>query len=125
MGQQYNFYCVGTLDRNIRNNSKYYDLFVDGTTKRTTINESQIDDFKLTKIHKDMAKVMTENPELENTHLIKQCTVKTKELLVKIETVKQQNENQLTLEIIKGLQLNPDLEKFLYNVAVAELMTSI
>jgi len=72
-----------------------------------------------------MAKVMTENPELENTHLIKQCTVKTKELLVKIETVKQQNENQLTLEIIKGLQLNPDLEKFLYNVAVAELMTSI
>ncbi|KAG2379196.1 hypothetical protein C9374_007335 [Naegleria lovaniensis] len=121
---QSNFYCAGTLDRNMRNNSKFYDLFVDATTKRTSVNESQIDEFKLTKIHKDLLKVVTgeEIASMENTHVIKQVSQKTKELLQKLLTVKEQNDNQLTLDIIKGLQLQPDLEKFLYGVAVSECM---
>lgn len=108
----------------MRNNTKFYDLFVDATTKRTNVNESQTDEFKFTKIHKDLLKVVTseEIATMENTHVIKQVSQKTKELIQKLETVKEQNDHQLSLDIIKGLQLQPDLEKFLYGVAVSECM---
>ncbi|KAL9646862.1 hypothetical protein ABK040_013722 [Willaertia magna] len=117
------FYIAGTLERNMKSNSKYFDLFIDATTKRVTINENVLEDFKITKLHRDMLKIMLDESLIDsNAQLIKQCHIKTKEFLGKIDTIKQQNEGKLTLETIKSLQLNPDLERFLYNIAIVENM---
>jgi hypothetical protein len=51
-------YIAGTIDSSAKNNTKYYDLFLDLASQRVIVAEQAANDFKLIKVHKDLAELV-------------------------------------------------------------------
>jgi len=113
---------IMTEAKNIR-----YDLFVDISRREVTVSEQAANDFKLTKIHRDMYNaVKSELEEQErsnkpsNQGLIKVIATSTMDIIGKLKAIKESNQGVLNIEIFKAVSKQPDTQRFLYNIALAE-----
>jgi len=121
-------YVAGFTDPECANKKDYYDLFVSLSTRSFTINEHSKDSFILTKFHKQTAETFV---KLSETHtdqqFIREVAIKTKELLDNLQSLKTPSESDpnvgyITLEALSQQKLPRDMDKFLFNVALAEGM---
>jgi len=77
-------------------------------------------------LHQDIAKLVdAELANNNNQNLIKLVYKKTQDVIQKLHTIKEQFNNELTLDKLKELKQHPDLERFLYNIALAESMVTV
>jgi len=124
-----NVYCAGFTDSSIKNNEELYDVFVDVNARTIAVSSHAKTDFLLGAFHKEIATYLvegSENPDLSDQELLKGLTVKIKDMLGKLETLKVEAEDgnsYITLESLQQRKLPPHMDRFLYNVAVAEGMT--
>lgn len=110
------FYVAGTLDSNLRNNPKWFDLFLDVQAGEVIVAEHAKEDLKITKVHKDVLKEILKDQD--NNQLIKGLAIKTKEILGKLENFKE--DGKYSIEKLKSYNLDSDLEYFLNNLAISE-----
>lgn len=121
-------YVAGFNDIQAQNKSDLYDLFIDVSNRSIYIPEHSKSDFVMTKFHQDLAQQMMTAAESENDQgLIKFIALKTKEFLVNIQSLKVMNEQDghayITLEHLHLSKLPPHMDRFIFNVALAEKMT--
>ncbi|CAG2109975.1 unnamed protein product [Medioppia subpectinata] len=139
-------YIAGFLDTDVESRTDLYDIYVNLAAIEITVSHGSRDAFAMTKTHKEIAVFMTRQADREtntNWDLIQDICDKNREL---IETLKRMatasakssparegsvGEEEvlspettvgptLTLEALKERKLNPNLENFLWNLAVAE-----
>lgn len=119
-------YIAGSVEQSAKSDNKVYDVLLDVSSQRVHISEpvrglqiyilvTLLDDFKVTKLHQDVAKIIA-NTEFNNQQLIKALALKTKDILTKLQQLKEESEGELTSEKLQAAVKNADVEKFLYNV---------
>jgi len=86
-------YIAGFTDSMVRNREELFEIFVDLDAATFTIAEHAQSDFMLCSVHKDVAKYLTEasstgSPE-DHQEMIKGLCVKTKNVVSKLESLKQ------------------------------------
>jgi hypothetical protein len=118
-------YIAGSLESNVKSDTKLYDVLLDVSSQRVAFAEHVRDDFKPTKLHQEIAKIIA-NPEVQNSQqLIKAIHLKTKDIIGKLQTLKEQSNGELSLDHIKELKQSAEMEKFLYNIGLAENLIKV
>jgi len=119
-------YVAGFTDSNCVNYKELYDLFIDISGQTCVIADHAKADFVLGKFHKDLAEGFLACAQNNNDQvLIKEVALKTKELISNLQNLKtKQDDGQtyITLEHLSSQKLPPNMDKFFYNVAIAEGM---
>lgn len=92
------------------------------------INLCFLADFLMTIVHKDICETLVSKSEDSNIldqDVIKSVTLKTKELISKIEKLKSEHEDGIYVDwkTIQNTKLPTNMDRFLYSVAGAEGMT--
>jgi len=124
-------YCAGFKDDSIRDKEDLYDVFVDVNNRTISVASHAKQDFGMTNVHKDICDFLVEScddPDVNDQEIIKGLSVKTKELLSKLERLKVEHEDGGTYIDYKTLQntkLPANMDRFLYAVAIAEGMTKL
>eukprot|EP00462_Mataza_sp_D1_P021279 CAMPEP_0175139966 /NCGR_PEP_ID=MMETSP0087-20121206/11206_1 /TAXON_ID=136419 /ORGANISM="Unknown Unknown, Strain D1" /LENGTH=341 /DNA_ID=CAMNT_0016423055 /DNA_START=22 /DNA_END=1047 /DNA_ORIENTATION=+ len=120
-------YVAGFTDPSCASQTKHYDLFLDITARSYTIAEHAEKEFMMSKYHKQTAEALCKIAAEESDQgAIKGIAMKTAELISNIEKFKTEQEDgtYVTLETLQSRNLPPNMDKFLYNVALAEKMCS-
>ncbi|EGG14915.1 FAM45 family protein [Cavenderia fasciculata] len=122
-------YVAGFTDPSIKSREDLYDLLVDLPSKEITVASHAKDQFLLSSIHKDILKLLltsideeVEEP-MSDQAVMKALTIKVKELLVKLESLKVEGDDGKSMVTLKSLQerkLPPGMDTFLFNVANVE-----
>jgi len=124
-----NHYVAGFLESDIENRNDLYDIYVNLAAVEITVSHTSKDVFCMTKTHKDIAVFMTRQADIANNSdmdVIKEIMAKTNELIKTLKLMGDVVEGQedrtkpITLEALKEKKLAPNLENFLWNLAVAE-----
>jgi len=124
-------YCAGFTDDSIREKEELYDIFVDISNHNISVAAHAKDEFMMTKVHEDIKDFLTsksEDPEANDQDVIKGLALKTKELLDKLATLKTDHEDgssYIEFATLQNTRLPPNMDRFLYAVAVAEGMAKI
>lgn len=119
-------YVAGFTDPAIKLKKDYYDVLIDITTRGISIAEHAMNDFKMGAFHKELATWLvqsSENEEIPAQSIIKDLAVKTKDLVTKLQMLRVEDEEgnkRVTLENLAARKLPPFMDRFLFNVAVAE-----
>lgn len=119
-------YVAGFTDPSCSTYTNKYDLFVDLTARTYQIAPHATADFMMTKYHKTAVEVMMNAARTEaDQGVIKAIAGKTAELIKNAESLKTEHEDgsYITLQELSQRKMPPNMDKFLYNVAVAEGMT--
>jgi len=120
-------FVAGCTDASCSNYKEMYDLFIDVTSKSFSIGDSARGDFALAKFHKELITGFLKSAsEDTDQNVIKNMALKTKELLANLETFKVEHSDgkYVTLEDLQKLKLPANMDRFLFNVALAEGMCS-
>jgi len=119
-------YVAGFTDSQCINHKEFYDLYVDIPGRSYVIGDHCKNDFLLSKFHKDLAEgfLACANKQTDQS-LIKEIALKTKELTNNLQSLKTKHEDgvYITLEELSMRKLPPNMDRFLFNVAIAEGMT--
>jgi len=125
-------YCGGFIDENVRDREDLYDVLVDVNNRSISVASHAKADFAMTSIHKDVCDFLmevAEDPNKNDQELIKGLTLKTKDLLSKLETLKVKDESDgnsyIDYKTLQSRKLPANMDRFLYAVATAEGMTKI
>lgn len=123
-------YIAGFTDTSVRDREDLYDLFVDLDASSFHIAEHAQNDFLLCSVHKDVAKYLMDTAGTgdsgDHQDMIKGLCRKTKEIVGKLESLKQDHGlgkptvARQDLESLGG----KNIDIFLWQVAVAESMTT-
>jgi len=119
-------YVAGFTDSGIKLKKDYYDVLVDITTRSISVAEHAQNDFKMGAFHKELATWLiqsSENAEVPAQTVIKDLAMKTKDLVSKLQLLRVEDEEgnkHVTMENLASRQLPPFMDRFLFNVAVAE-----
>jgi len=122
-------YIAGFTDPAIKVKKDYYDVLVDLTTRHVSVAEHAQNDFKMGAFHKELATWLvqsSENAETTAQTIIKDLAVKTKDIVSKLQLLRVEDEEgnkRITLENLQSRRLPPNMDRFLFTVAVAEKMT--
>jgi len=129
--KQSKIYVAGFVEEEVRDREDLYDIFVDINNRSVSVASHAKSDFNMTLVHKDIADFVAskvEDAESADGDIIKGITMKTKELLGKIEKLKTEHEDgnsYVDLQTLENTKLPPNMDRFLYAVAAAEGMTKI
>jgi len=102
-----------------------YDLLIDVSTCTVTVTEQAKGDFVLGKFHTEFAETFTSlGDEKTDQAVIKEIALKTRELITQLQTLKANNPagDFVTAEFLSTQKLAPNMDRFLYNVAMSEGM---
>jgi len=118
-------YCAGFTDPSIKSRDDLYDILIDLSSKEVSISSYSKDQFILGSFHKDVLKFMLEsldNDEVSDQVLIKGLNMKMKELISKLESLKEEKDGKslITLESLESRKLPNGMSTFLFNIANAE-----
>nr|XP_058969737.1 DENN domain-containing protein 10-like [Pocillopora verrucosa] len=120
-------YVAGFTDASVESKTDLYDLFVNVAAGEISIAPEARDTFQMGKIHKDIAMFMVDaakNEEYSDQRLVKELSVKTKDLINNLKKLAVELEEggkaRITLEALKQRKLTPVVENFLFNLAAAE-----
>eukprot|EP01103_Thecamoeba_quadrilineata_P014203 TRINITY_DN4169_c0_g1_i1.p1 TRINITY_DN4169_c0_g1~~TRINITY_DN4169_c0_g1_i1.p1 ORF type:complete len:354 (-),score=60.75 TRINITY_DN4169_c0_g1_i1:44-1105(-) len=122
-------YVAGFTDPQIRTREDLYDLFVDINALTITIPEHAKADFVMGPYHKEIATFLVESSDdgdATDMDLLKGLNGRTKELLTKLQSLKVEQPDggsYITLESLQKRKVGR-LDRFLFNVASAEGLTS-
>ncbi|KAJ8938878.1 hypothetical protein NQ318_016082 [Aromia moschata] len=125
------FYLAGTTEEYSLNHGACYDLYVNLVSKEIIKSKEAKEFFVMTKIHKDLAHVLVQlsKSELSESEVIEEITKKTNDILKQLCSLathmSDNNRATLSVQDLKAKKFNPDLEKFLYNLAVAQNIMSL
>ncbi|KYQ92658.1 FAM45 family protein [Tieghemostelium lacteum] len=118
-------YCAGFTDPSIKSHEDYYDILVDLSSKDVTVSSHAKDQFILGSFHRDMLKYFNaalEDEEINDQDVIKGLVKKTKELLTKLETLKEEKDGkqQITQESLDARKLPNGMAAFIMSIVNAE-----
>ncbi|KAM9972158.1 hypothetical protein ACTFIW_003515 [Dictyostelium discoideum] len=120
-------YCAGFTDSSIKSREDLYDILVDLSSKEVSVSSQSKDQFILGSFHKDVLRFLLsslDDEEITDQHVIKGLNMKMKELLTKLESLKETNEetgkSSITLESLETRKLPNGMSTFLFNIANAE-----
>ncbi|KAN0034592.1 hypothetical protein ACTFIV_001122 [Dictyostelium citrinum] len=120
-------YCAGFTDSSIKSREDLYDILVDLSSKEVSVSSQSKDQFILGSFHKDILRFLLsslEDEEVTDQHVIKGLNMKMKELLTKLESLKETNEetgkSSITLESLENRKLPNGMSTFLFNIANSE-----
>jgi hypothetical protein len=123
-------YVAGFTDPVLKSKENTYDLYVDINARTISIASHAKDHFTLANFHNDLASFLVSSAEDEETTdqtLIKNLTMKTKDLITKLENLKVEDPEDkrmyITLEGLQSRKLPPGMDRFLYGVSAAEGLT--
>ncbi|XP_033114866.1 DENN domain-containing protein 10-like [Anneissia japonica] len=118
---------MGFTDADVESHTELYDLYVNLPANEITLATHAKQIFGMGKLHKDIAQLMVQCIEEEETteqQVIKEISVKTKELINNLkslgEVVDEDDTPSISMDILKGKNLPPATQNFLYNLAAAE-----
>eukprot|EP01088_Endostelium_zonatum_P019591 TRINITY_DN6845_c0_g1_i1.p1 TRINITY_DN6845_c0_g1~~TRINITY_DN6845_c0_g1_i1.p1 ORF type:complete len:365 (-),score=67.62 TRINITY_DN6845_c0_g1_i1:19-1113(-) len=125
-------YVAGFTDSDVKMKRDLYDLLVDVNARTVTLSDhaQQSGDFKMGSFHKDLATFMVSSAEAEGVSdqtIIREVSVKTKELLKRLLSLRVKDENgeeYVTLESLQERKLPPGMDRFLFAIAGAEGFTN-
>lgn len=120
-------YVAGFTDVACQARKDMYDVFFDISSKSLTIADHAKAAFMLCKFHQQAGEGFVKAAADGNDQaVIKAVHLKTKELLTNLESLKTAGEDGtfVRLEDLAAKKMPPNMDKFLYNVAVQENMTN-
>jgi len=118
-------YVAGVTDSKAVHHKDLYDLFLDVPNHACIVGENAKNDFIMTKFHKDLAeKFVTCAEEKKDHEVIKEIATQTKELIASLQGLQTKHEDgtYITLEGLQEKKLAPNMDRFLFGVALAEGM---
>ncbi|XP_064601907.1 DENN domain-containing protein 10-like [Liolophura sinensis] len=119
-------YVAGFTDVSVESRTDLYDVYIGLADRQIEISPAAKESFAMGKLHKDMAIAMVqsvEDDQKSNQQIIKDISVKTKELLNNLKTLATEHEDgqsYITLERLKDRKMPAATENFLYTLAVCE-----
>jgi len=118
-------YVAGFIDPTKANDSSLiYDIYVDVPAQIITIADNAKADFSMGNFHKELATFLVKSAEDKTEQeIIKGLAAKTKELIQYLKSLCLQNSDgsyTLTMEILKDKKLPRNMDRFLYNLGIAE-----
>uniref|UniRef100_A0A8C5RUD0 UDENN domain-containing protein n=1 Tax=Laticauda laticaudata TaxID=8630 RepID=A0A8C5RUD0_LATLA len=125
-------YIAGCIDSEVNNRIDLYDIYVNLTESEITISHQAKEAMTMGKLHKELGQLIVqsaEDPEKSNSQVIKDVSLKTKEILTNLasftEVIHDGEKPSLNLEALKQKRFPPATENFLYHLAAAEQMLKI
>ena len=126
-------YVAGFTDPSIKRRTDLYDVLVDISGREVIVSEPVQDGFALTSLHKDVGSFLMkamENDEVEDKPVIMELSKKSKNIVAKLEALREVNEETgqpelITFETLQQQGLSPGLDRFLFAVASAEGMAAL
>ncbi|XP_039214360.1 DENN domain-containing protein 10 isoform X2 [Crotalus tigris] len=125
-------YIAGCIDSEVNNRIDLYDVYVNLAESEITISHQAKEAMTMGKLHKELGQLIVqsaEDPEKSNSQVIKDVSLKTKEILTNLasftEVTHDGEKPSLNLEALKQKRFPPATENFLYHLAAAEQMLKI
>uniref|UniRef100_A0A4W5NZZ5 DENN domain containing 10 n=1 Tax=Hucho hucho TaxID=62062 RepID=A0A4W5NZZ5_9TELE len=122
-------YVAGFVDPEVSNRSDLFDVYVNLPDSEITISQSAKEAMAMGKLHKDIGLVIVqsaENPDRTDGQIIKDISMKTREILANLASLAEECENsKITLETLKQCHFPPATENFLFHLAAAEQLLKI
>jgi hypothetical protein len=122
-------YVAGFTDPSIKRNSHLYDVLIDVTNRTIDVSDNVKDEFVLSPFHQELSAMMTKyakDANVSDQNIIKELTIKTKQLLTKLDSLKVQSPEGysfISLQDLQQKQFPPGMDRFLFSVASAEGLT--
>ncbi|XP_064630603.1 DENN domain-containing protein 10-like [Lineus longissimus] len=119
-------YVAGFTEASVEGRSDLYDIFVNLNNAEISIAPQAKETFAMGKLHKDIAMYMVQSAEddsMSNKDVIGAVVKKTKELLNNLKSLATEGEDgkaSISIEALRGRNMPPAMENFLYNLAAAE-----
>eukprot|EP01116_Phalansterium_solitarium_P024044 TRINITY_DN8689_c0_g1_i2.p1 TRINITY_DN8689_c0_g1~~TRINITY_DN8689_c0_g1_i2.p1 ORF type:complete len:353 (+),score=114.19 TRINITY_DN8689_c0_g1_i2:893-1951(+) len=117
-------YVAGFTDPSIVDDEAFYDVLVDVNNRSISVSSGSQGDFRMTSMHKDFCEFMVNaaaNEDVSETDFIKAITVKTKNLISKLESLKG-DDGLIELDTLRNTPMPPNMDRFLISLATAEGM---
>ncbi|XP_022052026.2 DENN domain-containing protein 10 isoform X2 [Acanthochromis polyacanthus] len=122
-------YIAGFVDPDVSNRSDLFDVFVNLSDSVITVSQSAKEAMAMGKLHKEIGQLIVqsaEDPERSDSQVIKDISVKTKEILANLVALANECEDsKITLEGLKQRHFPPATENFLFHLAAAEQLLRI
>lgn len=122
-------YVAGFVDPEVSNRADLFDVYVNLPESVITVSPSAKESMAMGKLHKEIGLLLlqsTEDAEKSDSQVIKDISVKTKEILTNLVALAEQCEDsKLTLESLKQHHFPPATENFLFHLAAAEQLLRI
>uniref|UniRef100_A0AAQ6A2G4 UDENN domain-containing protein n=1 Tax=Amphiprion ocellaris TaxID=80972 RepID=A0AAQ6A2G4_AMPOC len=122
-------YIAGFVDPDVSNRSDLFDVFVNLSDSVITVSQSAKEAMAMGKLHKEIGQLIVqsaEDPESSDSQVIKDISVKTKEILANLVALANECEDsKITLEGLKQHHFPPATENFLFHLAAAEQLLRI
>ncbi|XP_066535567.1 DENN domain-containing protein 10 [Hoplias malabaricus] len=122
-------YVAGFVDPEVTNRSDLFDVFVNLPDSEITIAQHAKEAMTMGKLHKEVGHFIiqsAEDSDRTDIQVIKDISVKTKEILSNLVSLAKEGEDtKLTLEILKQRHFPPATENFLFHLAAAEQLLKI
>uniref|UniRef100_A0A3B4Z152 DENN domain containing 10 n=1 Tax=Stegastes partitus TaxID=144197 RepID=A0A3B4Z152_9TELE len=122
-------YIAGFVDPEVSNRSDLFDVFVNLSDSVITVSQSAKEAMAMGKLHKEIGQLIVqsaEDPERSDSQVIKDISVKTKEILANLVALANECEDsKITLEGLKQHHFPPATENFLFHLAAAEQLLRI
>lgn len=122
-------YVAGFVDPEIRDRSDLFDVYVNLPESEITVSQNAKESMAMGKFHKEIGHFIVqtaEDAERTDVQVIKDISVKTKEILSNLMSLAGEAENsKLTLETLKQRHYPPATENFLFHLAAAEQLLKI
>jgi Stabilization of polarity axis len=119
-------YCAGFTDPAVKARSDLWDVLVDVNAREIRVAGHAQQDFELAAFQRNLAKLLVDAAEDANVsgqQFIKLVATKTKELLDKLNSLRQPHEDgesYITMEALHQVKLPPGMDHFLFAIAAAE-----
>jgi len=121
-------YIAGFVDESAKDREDLYDILVDMNNRSISVASHARTYFGMTSIQKDICKFLlekSEDAEANDSVIIKELIVKTKQILGKLEQLKSEHEDGTYVDMKSLAELPPNMDTLLYNIAAAEGMTKM
>ncbi|XP_061692876.1 DENN domain-containing protein 10 isoform X2 [Syngnathoides biaculeatus] len=122
-------YIAGFIDPEVSNRSDLFDVYVSLPDSTINVPESAKEAMMMGKLHKEIGHLIvqcTEDGEKSDSQVIKDISLKTKQILGHLRTLAGECEgSKVTLEHLKQQHFPPATENFLFHLAAAEQLLRI
>ncbi|CAJ1066607.1 DENN domain-containing protein 10 [Xyrichtys novacula] len=122
-------YVAGFVDPEVSNRADLFDVYVNLPDSVITVTQSAKEAMAMGKLHKDIGHLIlqsAEDAERSDSQVIKDISVKTKEILSNLVSMADECEDsKITLEVLKHHHFPPATENFLFHLAAAEQLLRI
>ncbi|KAG7279812.1 hypothetical protein CRUP_013722 [Coryphaenoides rupestris] len=122
-------YVAGFTDPEVGSRADLFDVYVNLPESTITVSPTAKEAMAMGKVHKDIGQVIVqsaEDAERTDAQVIKDISVKTKEILANLMALAEECDNsKITVEGLKQRHFPPATENFLFHLAAAEQLLRI